>query len=364
MSRVLHVTASGEGGGAVHLTMLLPALRRLGITSEAAVEERGPLAGRLRSLGFTVHPLDLFRSRFDATAPFRLASIVRRSNPDVIHYHGTRAAFFGACARLLLRHRPATLYTVHGLSYRKESNRISRAVFLFAELLACRGADLVISVSQVDLQDLAQRGLLGRTPGRHIPNAVDGERFSPGDRGAARVRLGLPRDAFIVGTVSRLVPQKSVIDLIHAAVRLPAAFVVIVGDGPERPLLEQAARPLGERILFLGHRDDVAELLRAFDVFVLCSRWEGEPLVLLEAMATAIPWVSAANTAAREILESGGGGLIVPVGEPDELARVLAELAGAPESRSAIGETGRRAVQGRSADALARAVAEAYAVAT
>jgi glycosyltransferase involved in cell wall biosynthesis len=229
-------------------------------------------------------------------------------------------------------------------------------------MLACRGADRVISVSRVDLEDLAKRGLLGRTPGRHVPNAVDCERFSPGDRAAARSRLGLPQDAFIVGTVSRLVRQKSVNDLIRAATRLPEAFVVIVGEGPERETLEREARTLGERIRFLGHREDVAEFLRAFDVFVLCSRWEGEPLVLLEAMATAVPWVSAANTAAQEILDSGGGGRVVPVGAPEELAQVLAELAKMPESRVALGEAGRRAVQGRTSDALAHAVRDAYAL--
>jgi glycosyltransferase involved in cell wall biosynthesis len=343
--------------------MLLPALRGLGIASEAAVEERGPLADRLRRLGFTVHPLDLFRSRVDPTAPFRLARVLNRVRPHVVHYHGTRAAFFGACARPLLRHHPAALYTVHGLSYRKEIHPLRRAVFLAAERLACRSADLVVSVSGVDLRDLADRGLLGRTPGRHIPNAVDGERFSPGDRAAARARVQLPRDGFIVGTVSRLVPQKSVMDLVLAAARLPSILVVVVGDGPERETLEQAARPLGGRVRFFGHRDDVAELMRAFDVFVLCSRWEGEPLVLLEAMATAVPWISAANTAARELLEAGGGGLLVPVGDPEALARALQGLAETPESRAAIGEAGRRAVQGRSAAALARAVADAYALA-
>jgi glycosyltransferase involved in cell wall biosynthesis len=327
-----------------------------------AVEERGSLARELRSLGFTVHPLDLFRSRFDPTAPFRLARIIRHVRPDAVHYHGTRAAFFGALVRAFLHPRPASLYSVHGLSYRKESNPFSRGVFVLAELLACRGADRVISVSRVDLEDLSRRGLLGRTPGRHVPNAVDCERFAPGDRAAARSRLGLPQGVFIVGTVSRLVRQKSVHDLIRAAMRLPQAFVVIVGEGPERETLEREARGLGSRVRFLGYREDVAEFLRAFDVFVLCSRWEGEPLVLLEAMATAVPWVSAANTAAKEILETGGGGVVVPVGAPEELARVLQELAEMPESRIALGQAGRRAVQSRTSEALAHAVREAYAL--
>ena len=120
------------------------------------------------------------------------------------------------------------------------------------------------------------------------------------------------------------------------------------------------ARPLGNRVRFLGARDDVAEVLRAFDLFVLCSRWEGEPIVLLEAMATALPCVAAANAAAQELLGSNRAGRLVPLGDPGELAQAIDELAADPELRALMGDAGRRAIEGRGGDALARAVLRVY----
>src|SRR5439155_19838439 len=180
--------------------------------------------------------------------------------------HGTRAGFFGALARPLVRRPPPSVYTAHGLSYRKELDAAGRAAFLAAELVACRTAQHVISVSRADLEDLWRRRFVRPERGTHVPNAVDAERFSPGDREAARERLGLARDAFVVGTVARLVPQKSVGDLVAAAALVPGAEVVVVGDGPERAALQ--ARANGS-VRFLGARDDVPEVLGALDVFAL-----------------------------------------------------------------------------------------------
>jgi glycosyltransferase involved in cell wall biosynthesis len=360
--RVLHVLASaGEmGGGEVHLCTLLPELRRMGLDCEAAVSPRGALPERLQALGFTVHGLELMRSRTDPTAPTRLARLLRDVRPDVVHYHGTRAAFFGALARRLVRHHPRMVYTVHNLSYAKESSTAGRMALLSAELLACRTADAVLCVSRRDLGDLEERRLLPPGRGRWVPNAVDTERFHPGDREAARTRLGLSDEEFVVGSVARLVPQKSVADLVEAARLFGGATLVVVGDGPERAALEAQARPLGSRVRFLGEREDVPELLRAFDAFALSSRWEAEPISLLEAMATGLPCIATATDGAREILDGTRAGVLTTIGSPQALASAMAELAAAPFHRREMGRAGLEAVQARSPARLAVPVAEMY----
>jgi glycosyltransferase involved in cell wall biosynthesis len=339
---------------------LLPELRRLGVECHAAVGPTGPLAGRLRDLGFAVHEVDLWRARTDPTAPVRLARILREVRPDLAHWHGTRAAFFGALARPLVLRPPPSVYTVHVLSYRKEINAASRTVYLAAELIACRAAARVIAICRADLEDLLRRRFVASERVELIRNAVDLDRFSPGDREAARARLGLPQGAMLIGTVSRLFRGKGVGDLIEAAALVPDVTLVVVGDGPEQPALEARARALGAPVRFLGARDDVPDVLRAFDAFALASRWEAEGIALLEAMAVGLPCVATATDGAREVLEGTGAGILVGVGAPQALASAFRELAAAPFHRAQMGQAARAAVGRRSPEALGRAVLGAY----
>jgi glycosyltransferase involved in cell wall biosynthesis len=184
--------------------------------------------------------------------------------------------------------------------------------------------------------------------GVHIPNAVDTERFAPGDMAAARRRLGLPSGAFVVGTVSRLVPQKSLHDLVDAAILCPEVTLVIVGDGPLRGDLEARAQVAGERIRFAGARDDIPDILPAFDVFAMSSRWEGEPIALLEALAAGLPCVATATSGAREVLETGSLGVLVDVGAPEAMAAALESLRVDPGARRTLGEAGRASMRSRS----------------
>ena len=358
--RVLHLMASAaRGGGAEHLTGLLPELVRSGIECAAAVGTDGPLAERLRAAGIETRTIDLMHSRVDPGAAARLRRLVKSVSPGLVHYHGTRAAFFGAVARILPG-MPPPIYTVHGLSYRKETPRWRRPIFLAAEAMACRGLAGIVSVAAADLEDLVRRGFASAERALHLPNAVDAQRFFPGDRLEWRRRFDLPQDAFIVGTTSRLVPQKSVGDLIETIAVCPDTLLVVAGDGPERPALEEQARALGDRVRFLGERDDVPDLLRALDVFALASRWEGEAISLLEAMATAVPCVATATTGAREVLEGTGAGLLVEIGSPAALAGALRTLRERADLRVSMSLAGRRAVKDRTYAAAGRTLAAFY----
>ncbi len=377
--RVLHVMASAaRGGGAAHLVDLLPALGRAGWDCEAAVGRDGPLSADLGALGVPVHHVDLMGRRLAPLRAVRLARLTARLAPDVVHLHGTRTAFFhaiGAAGRRRARRNrpgsPPAVYTAHGLAYRKEAGWIERRVSLLAERVACGGARAVISVSRADLTDLERRGYVGPGRGFHVANAVPPRAAEAGDRTTARRRLGLPADALVVGTVSRLVPQKAVGDLIDAVAGIALAFrggggpptVVVAGDGPLRARLERRveAGTNGARVMLLGARDDVSRLLPAFDVFVLSSHWEGEPIALLEAMAAGLPCVATATEGAREILGGdAAAGRLVPVGDVARLGDALVRLLRDAGARQALGEAARARVRGRTPDAQAGRVVEVY----
>lgn len=355
--RVVHVMASGErGGGTDHLLGLLPELRQAGVDSSAVTSPSGPLANRLEALGFAVGRVNMMRSRLDPRIARRLRGEVLSRKPDLVHCHGTRAAFMAVKAVFPV----PWIYTAHGLSYRQSGTPVRRAARIAAETLICRLADEVVSVSESDLDDLRRRHALPGGHGVHIPNAVDTARFRPRDRGQARRTLGIGDDEFVVGTVARLVPQKAVGDLVEAMVSLPGGTLVVVGEGPHRDRLERQAREAGVRTTFLGSRDDVEHVLPSFDVFVLPSRWEGEPLALLEAMAAGLPCVATATSGSKEVLRDPALGVLVPLGEPAAIARAVAVLRSDPALRDSLGNAARQAVEGRSWRSTAARLLQVY----
>jgi glycosyltransferase involved in cell wall biosynthesis len=166
-----------------------------------------------------------------------------------------------------------------------------------------------------------------------------------------RVRAGHRLDGeFVVLFVGRLVPVKGVATLIEACSRLPAAHLVVAGEGPERAGLERLARDrLGPRADFLGEVDPAARAswLAAADAFVLPSRvlpdgrTESAPVVLLEAMASRTPVVATRVGGNAELIEGGENGLLVPPDDPAALAAALAALAGDPALARGLAEAGR-----------------------
>ena len=338
---------------------LMPALQEAGVQCSAAVGADGPLQANLRQQGFGVTNLSLMRSRTDARGVARVVEAVRRAAPDLVHFHGTRAAFFGALAKGLWGRVPRTVYTAHGLAFRKERTPVRRWLLNAAEWAACR-ADQVISVSNADLGALRDRGLLASGRGVHIPNAVDTQRYAPGDAAAARERLNLPQGAFIVGTTSRLVPQKAVHDLLDALEHAPEVLAVVLGEGPERHRLRHHPAVLRGQARLLGARDDVPQCLPAFDVFALTSHWEGEPIALLEAMACGLPGVCTRTAGAVEVVAQSQAAMLVDLGAPKALAAALRTLQSDAPLRLAMGARARAHVAARSYRTTAQQVLQVY----
>jgi glycosyltransferase involved in cell wall biosynthesis len=351
--KVLQVIASSDrGGGSDHVLGLVRELLTLDVEIEVATSPDGYLIDDLAALGVRTHPIDMMRSRIDPRIPLALRRCQASVRADVVHCHGTRAAVFAHAARL-----DPIVYTAHGLAF-EQAGRLRQAIGLFTEMIACRSSD-VISVSRLDLEALGRRRLLPRGKGHHISNAVDAVAFAPGDQDSARAAAGLPTDGLLVGTVARLVPQKGVDVLIEAVRNMPAATAIVIGDGPLRADLERQAAPLGDRVRFLGMRDDVAALLPALDAFVLPSRWEGEPIALLQAMASGLPCIATATGGSMELLGDDRG-LVIAIDDPSGLAEAIRTLAEHPDRRSALGQAARAFAQQRSWTHVAERVVEIY----
>lgn len=174
-----------------------------------------------------------------------------------------------------------------------------------------------------------------------IHNGIDVSRYA----NAKKARLDLPDDAFRVGFVGAFELRKGIIDFAHAwrviSTRLPRAWAVIAGQGARENEFRQAMQGL-PRVRWLGFRSDIPNVMKALDVFVLPSRFEGFGLVLTEAMAAGIAAVAYDTSNLPELVTSGEHGLLVPLGDTNALADAVVRLATDHELRLALGSAAQK----------------------
>lgn len=184
------------------------------------------------------------------------------------------------------------------------------------------------------------------------------------DTSAVRAELGLEADAPVLFFAGRLAEQKRVEDLLMAVDLLqhvqPDLRTLIAGDGPLRSFLEMTARrfELGNRVRFLGHRDDIPRLMAAADLVVLPSAFEGLPNLVLEAMLQRKPVVATAAPGTTEVVADGETGVLVPIGNPQLLARAVRDLVRDPDRARRLGDAGHARVV---AEFSARAMIDRFA---
>jgi len=348
--RLLHVLFSLDTGGAEYVVLNLlkrldPARYDLHVCSLTGA---GQLTGEFRALGVEVHVLHK-RAGIDVGLIGSLVRLLRRTRADIVHTHNvTPWLYAGIAARII----GTTLY------HTEHSNLFPhQRALMAAERWLARWTRLVISDSEKVKRQLVEGQGLPAQKIVTVLNGIDTAAFAAaaGTAGAAsaahqrkRRELGLDGAAPLVGTVGRLAAVKDQATLLEAfaqvATRFPHARLLMIGDGPMRPSLEARAKALGiaPRVLFLGRRTDIAELLPLLDVFVLSSVSEGLPLTVLEAMACGVPVVATDVGGLREVVSDGQTGLLVPVKSPERLAQAVATLLGDAAGRRTMGETARR----------------------
>jgi len=252
--------------------------------------------------------------------------------PDVVNTHSSIDHWLAAVARLGLARRPAMVRTRH------ISAPVSRN--LATRWLYNSGCELVMTTSRAMARDLTVDGFLGPDHVAAVPTGIDTDQFRPGDRGAARSRLGLPDHVFVFGTVATLRSWKGHGFLLDAFAKLEAGdtMLLIVGDGPqEANLAEQIARlGIEDRVRMAGRRDDVVPYLRAMDVFVLPStKNEGVPQALLQAMACGLPVVASRVGGMPELVEGLSGVAEIAAQDADDLFQAMTRMMAEPCAEAA-----------------------------
>lgn len=274
----------------------------------------------------------------DATVVTRLASLLRRLGADVIHTHNPSPMLHGVPAALLARVR-RRVHTKHGANVYGRKG-------LWAARAAVRALDALVAVSPETADIARSKERVPENRLRVVPNGIPLSAFHPDPDARARIRaeLGIPADAFVVGTVGRLAPEKDYPLLVRALAPAlgPSMRLVIVGDGECRDRLRECIPAEGVPYVTLtGARRDVPALLAAFDLFALSSRTEGLPLAIPEAMATGLPIVATAVGGLPSIVPSACGALVA-AGDAGALGGAIDALARRPHEARAMGESARR----------------------
>lgn len=265
--------------------------------------------------------------RKDLAVVLALQRVLTRLGADVVHTNSSKAGIVG---RVAARRAgvPRVVHTVHGWPFHDHQAAPVAAVWRTLERRAARLADRLVVVADADRVKGLAAGV-GR-PEQYVTvrSGIELELYGPDASVRAQVRseLGLPPDARVMGAVNRLSPQKDPTTLVRAAAAVlrarPEARLLLVGDGPLRAEVEALVASLGVQgqVLLTGLRDDVPRLLRAMDVFVTASRWEGLPRTVLQAMATGLPVVATAADGVVDVVQQDRTGVLVRVGDAPALA--------------------------------------------
>tara|TARA_R110002049_G_scaffold40192_13_gene122718 strand:+ start:600 stop:1757 length:1158 start_codon:yes stop_codon:yes gene_type:complete len=350
--KILHVIESlGVGGAEQQLTVLLPALQRLGNDVIVAVRtDTLDLAQALQASGVEVQQLpEKHKWNLPGTA-LSLSRLAAEHRVDVIHAHLYFPAQSVALVKLLRLHSAATVVTFHNLAYAPGVNIAGIGLSLkkrLAALLCAKGFDRKIAVSNAVAVHYREALGLDSIDVIHNPvdvDAIDGLQLRRRHDTGESIRVVVP---------GRLVREKGHTDLLQALTILRDRglrfTVLIAGDGPMRDELERTARQAGlaEIVAFTGslaHRS-MLEVVASADIVAIPSRSEGFGLTAIEAMALERPVVVTAVGGLLEIVEAGVSGAVVPAQQPPELANALGELAGSRDTREAYGRAGRQRVE-------------------
>jgi glycosyltransferase involved in cell wall biosynthesis len=360
----LGLTGGAERVATEVVTRLDPARfdRTLCVSRWKPQEEADPLiAPRVRALRDAgVRIIGIRRSSrlgFWAWAP--LLSVLRDERIDILHSHQFGSNFW---ASILGRIAGTPVVIAHEHNWSFEGQPLRR--FLDRHVIAKR-ADAFLAVSRQTRRAMIELEGIEPDRVRFVPLGIATPPSAP--NGDVRAELGISDGAPVIGTACTLRPEKALDVLVRAGAALVRDFpdlrLLIAGDGPDRDRVEALVDQLGldETVTLLGGRPDIPDFLRALDVAVCSSDWEGSPLSVMEYMEAELAVVATRVGGIPDMIESGVEGMLVEPGDPEAIAGAVAGLLSDPAAAAEMGRRGRRRRRAEfDLDVTARAIGDLY----
>jgi glycosyltransferase involved in cell wall biosynthesis len=345
--RILTAIQELPFGGAERVVATLVSGAREAGHEAAVAAAPGPLGA---ALGLEPFPLPLVERRPGRipAAALALRRAVRAWRPDLVHAHNPGMALVTSLATARGR-RPRALVSVHGVP--DQDYRTAARALRLAGLPAVACGPGVAAA-------LAEHGFRVRA------TIINGIAPAPpaADRGALDVDWDLAPGTRLIVSAGRLVEQKNHALAVRALAQVPGAALAILGDGPLRGAIVEAAERAGvpDRLVLAGPRPDARAVLAAADAVVLPSVWEGLPLVALEALAAGTPLVATAVRGTRELLDDGRTALLVAADDPEALAAALRRVLGDAALRGRLAAAGRELAAEHTEERMVREYVDLY----
>ena len=344
MIKILQINSySGIGGGEMVMFNIIESLNNS--FDFVIVAPKGEFLGKYREMNLKIYQI-CRQSNFSNILKIR--KIVKREKPKIIHCHGTRAAFWSRLAVLGLKNRPRTVYTLHGFHLIRKSGYI-KWLFVLIEKLLNYWTDVLVCVSEADKKAVLKYKTISPKKVVVVKNGIDIEKFQVNPDLVKRTREDLNlQNKFVLISIGRLHPPKDLPTLLEAIKIIRENYseiwknliLLIVGDGPLRELLEDKVRNLGifSYIYFLGFREDVPLLINLSDLVILSTKWEGLPLVPIEAGAGRKPVIASDVDGVRETIIDRKTGYLFKSAQ--DLAEKILAIYENEDLRKEMGENG------------------------
>lgn len=356
----------------VHITAVDLSLRYLLLNQLVYIKEQGFSVSTISSPGINVAEvknagiqhisIPISRSFFspirDLISLVRLYKIIRVNQFQIVHTHTPKASFLGQIAARLAG-TPIIIRTLHGFYFHDGMSGALREFIIRMEKIVGRRADIILSQNREDIQTAIKEGICTRDKIEYLGNGIDIDDFNPDkineiDKARKRQELGISDSKKIVGFVGRLVVEKGVLDLLKAVkiVKQEMDDVQFLFVGPVDYDKKDAVTPemaeifeVAEHCRFVGFQNEMPLVYSLMDVFVLPSHREGFPRSLMEASAMGIPSIATDIRGCREVIKDQENGLLVPLKDPNGIAKGLLTLLTNSEFTAEMGQNGRAAAK-------------------
>lgn len=341
--KIIHVITRLDKGGASRVLLDIAKTLNKGqfsikIISGRTSDEQEDLKKFSKQTGIEIIFIDSLRRDIniflDIFALFKLLNIFKKEKPDIVQAHTSKAGFLSRIAAKLAN-VPAVIYMPHGHIFYGYTNPFLTYIYVLLERFAAGFCDYIVTLSNIESEEFLSKGIGRSGKFLTIHNGIDLKNYQTinGNRlEELKKEIGFPLATPVITVISRLEPVKGVEVFIGALEELSKSVfqfkALIVGSGSLRQGLEKKAKSLnlGEKILFLGQRDDINEIIFLSDVVVNPAMNEGLGLVILEAQVLGKPVVATKVGGVPEVITDNQTGILVPVGDPKAMAGAISRV--------------------------------------
>lgn len=341
------ITLFSIGGATETVISLTSGLQKetflIDIITGPNIENEGDMYEESKRLGLNVYNLPSLKREIhlfsDIITFLRLYKIIKRGKYSLVHTHSSKAGIIGRWAAKFAGVNNI-VHTVHGWSFNESQNNLLRNLIILSERITAPITSKIICVTSLDIEKGLNKKIGYKDKYVVIRSGIDLSKYSNMlvENNIIRKRLNINENEFVIGTITRFSLQKAPLDTIlsfNEVIKRGFGNVrlVMVGDGPLLKDAKVLAENLSlcEKIIFTGIRKDIPEILKAFNLFVLTSLWEGLPRVIPQAMAAGIPVIATKIDGNSEIIKNRFNGILVDMKNPARVSEAIIELIKNPD---------------------------------